>query len=560
MTNARTTAATRAATIAWLTGLVVCLVLWVWFRDPLLAADVPSWLGRGARRLGHGGFDARLPAWQVDAFWMRLTLTRLAMAITAAYVALMAALHWPALRARLVEFLTEPRHAIDLAVLRIVVFATIYLETPTGFIRLIASLPPELQFPPETGFPRLGPLRALAYWPLYPLDGEQVGFWCSVLKMACVTGMLGLFSRTSALLVSVLFFGAWGSIQWFGKVDHHHHLLWFALILAASRSGDALSLDAWWAGRRAGRPGVLGPSRPSSAYGMPLAFCMLLVGVLYFFPGFWKLTTSGLDWALSDNLKHTMYMKWRGLGDWTPAVRIDRFPALYMAGGLAVLLFEISFIALVLGRRTRMLAAFYGLGFHFATQQIMQISFWSLRNCYVMFFDWHRILGWIGRRLRGAGPALAPARPADASGTATHPLAVMVVGSLLVVGNLWTGALAKMDGWPVAGYPLFNGIVGESYETLQITLVRADGSERPVVAADDALGERWGNLLGRILDNPDQDQKRRQFRVLWRLIAARDPSLAAGTLVRFASVQTWLAPERWHDPPGRRRVIYEFSL
>jgi hypothetical protein len=50
------------------------------------------------------------------------------------------------------------------------------------------------------------------------------------------------------------------------------------------------------------------------------------------------------------------------------------------------------------------------------------------------------------------------------------------------------------------------------------------------------------------------------MRAVWDLIAADDPSLADGTAVRFESIQTWLAPERWHDPPGRRRLLYEFAL
>jgi hypothetical protein len=554
--------------MAWLSGFVACLILWARFRDPTLAANVPLWLGRLARYVGHGRFDERLLTWQVDAFWMRLTLTRLAIAITGAYGALLIGLHWGRVRARLVEFFTETRHPIDLAIFRIVVFAQIYLETPTPFIRLIASLPRELQFPPETGFPRLGPLRALAYWPIHPLGGDQVGFWCGVLKVACVTGMLGVFSRTSALLVSVLFFWVWGSIQWYGKVDHHHHLLWFALILGVARSGDALSVDALYAARRRARRGLTDPPPASNAYGMPLAFSMLLVGVIYFFPGFWKLATSGFDWALSDNLAHTMYMKWHMLEGWTPIVRVDRYPLLYMGGGLAVLLLEISFVFLVLGRRTRMIAAWYGIGFHAATELIMQISFWSLRNCYVVFFDWHRIFGWIGRRFADGVGHRAPAStaagppPAPAPDPRGRPVAVMIVGGLLVVGNVWAGALAKMDAWPLACYPLFNGIVGESYETMQINIVRTDGSERLVVAEDyrDVLGERWNHLLGRILDNPDEEGKHAQLRAVWRLIAARDPTLAEGELVRFASVQTWLEPERWHEPPGRRRVIYEFPV
>ena len=58
---------------------------------------------------------------------------------------------------------------------------------------------------------------------------------------------------------------------------------------------------------------------------------------------------------------------------------------------------------------------------------------------------------------RGSARGRAAARPAE------RPWAVMVIGTMLVAGNLWAGALAKMDGWPLACYPLFNGMVGESY-------------------------------------------------------------------------------------------------
>lgn len=66
--------------------------------------------------------------------------------------------------------------------------------------------------------------------------------------------------------------------------------------------------------------------------------------------------------------------------------------------------------------------------------------------------------------------------------------------------------------------------------------------------------------LGKIFANPDRDRRHEQLRVLWQLIAARDPTLAGGRLVRFEGMPTWLAPERWHEPPGRRRVIGELTF
>ena len=85
---------------------------------------------------------------------------------------------------------------------------------------------------------------------------------------------------------------------------------------------------------------------------------------------------------------------------------------------------------------------------------------------------------------------------------------------------------------------------------MQIELVNADGSRRRIVADDyrASIGERWSNLMGSILANSDEHRKREQLRAVWRLIAAGDPTLAEGTLVRFESVETWFAPRALERP------------
>ncbi|MFE1744162.1 hypothetical protein [Coleofasciculus sp. H7-2] len=103
--------------------------------------------------------------------------------------------------------------------------------------------------------------------------------------------MIGLFSRTSALLTAFIGFYALGIPQFFGKVDRDHHLLWFSAILAASRCGDYFSGDAiFTAWKRADR-GVVEPPSSSSIYALPLRFVWLLLGIIYFFLGFWKFWT-----------------------------------------------------------------------------------------------------------------------------------------------------------------------------------------------------------------------------------------------------------------------------
>ena len=58
--------------------------------------------------------------------------------------------------------------------------------------------------------------------------------WCF---LSSFTGMVGLFTRTSALFTTVLSFYVLGIPQFYGKVNHYHHLLWFAGILRQADAG-----------------------------------------------------------------------------------------------------------------------------------------------------------------------------------------------------------------------------------------------------------------------------------------------------------------------------------
>ena len=211
--------------------------------------------------------------------------------------------------------------------------------------------------------------------------------------------MIGLFSRTSALLTALLSIYVLGIPQFYGKVNHYHHLVWFAAILATSRCGDVLSVDAVISAWRRGEWRIPGAIPSAIGYALPLRFIWILLGIGYFFSGVWKLWDTGFDWFLSDNMKLVMYQKWTELGGWTPLFRIDHYPSLYKLSALAAVVFEISFVFLIFLRRLRLLAPIGGFAFHNSTSLFMQISFPSLWRCYVSFFRWDSIFAAIGRTL-----------------------------------------------------------------------------------------------------------------------------------------------------------------
>ena len=129
--------------------------------------------------------------------------------------------------------------------------------------------------------------------------------------VACALALVGAGTRVSAPCAVLLGVFVLGVPQFFGKLNHDHHVLWFAAILAASRCGDALSFDGWRSGVR---------PAPDVAYGLPLRLCWVLVGVVYFFPGLWKAWVAGADWIAGDALRLHMHDKWLELRDFVRLV------------------------------------------------------------------------------------------------------------------------------------------------------------------------------------------------------------------------------------------------
>jgi predicted DCC family thiol-disulfide oxidoreductase YuxK len=292
------------------------------------------------------------------------------------------------------RFFSEPGSALDLAVFRVVLFGALLWFFPPGSLLYFSTLPRALLSPP------LGTAWLVAWLPINPTVAA-VSY--GVFVAGAAAALIGWHTRGAAALATVSGLYVLGVPQLYGKINHYHHVLWFAAILAASPCGDALSVDAirrrW---RRHALP--VQPTAPVSlAYAVPLRFVWLLMGMIYFWAGTWKLWTEGWTWAFSDNLKFAMYAKWLELGGWTPVIRIDRHDTLCHLLAAYTIVFEIAFVFLIVFPWGRALAALLGLGFHRGTSLFMQIGFATLEVCYVAFVSW----AWLLRRV---GQWLYPAR------------------------------------------------------------------------------------------------------------------------------------------------------
>ena len=368
---------------------------------------------------------------------------------------ILAWLTWRAEKSRklISNFYREPGFAWHLGLIRVVTFTAVFLGLDLASTMAFVNKGMEAQHLPQP-------------WGLFmnqvPTSPEVMTtlFW--TLKGLAILGILGLGSRVVAAatcLISLYFFGIRNS---YGVVEHSHLIVWFTLILALSRSGDALSLDALLAKRR----GIPTPSAPSVAYGAPIRWFWTLTGIIYFFPGLWKLCIGGLAWLSPINLQSYSYNMVQEPNN--PILfPIYPYPVLAVIGAVFTIALEIGYIFAVLDKRTRNLAFLSAAGFHVGIFLTLGIDFLILAALNLAFLDWPALLA---RFQKVSLPQPMP--------TAWSPRRLNQVVGALAVGCLGFGLLHRVEAWPVACYPTFaKPMDGKMY---RIEAEMPDGSVIPL--------------------------------------------------------------------------------
>jgi hypothetical protein len=240
-----------------------------------------------------------------------------------------------------------------------------------------------------------------------------------------------------------------------------------------------------------------------------------------------------------------------------PTLRVDQTPALLTLGALAVVAFELSFIALIWSRRTRWLAGCAGLAFHAATELFMFIPFSSLWACYVVLFDVSGLLDrWRRQTVRSAPAPLVRA----------HWQAAGLLGALLIAAAATQGARGAMQAWPFACYPTFQWRVPDRIADLRIEAVFPDGTLRPIPDGPATGGQRsqaaWASAwqvagLYGVAASPAE------LRAYWeelRRTPAADAAASGAKTLRFYLAYYAVVPERWTEPPLQRHLLGEIAL
>jgi hypothetical protein len=334
-----------------------------------------------------------------------------------------------------------------LAFLRVLTCVLLLLNAPT--LQFVTTLPTTLPFPPP-GFGWVVNLTTT--------NPVVVGSLWWAFVVACVCGALGLWSRTSLCVVGLLSVYLIGLKYCFIKIDHDLiHLPYAALLLGGSRCGDVLSLD--WFRRRGGDWAWFrhDARAESNHYALPLRYLWLLIGLGYFFAGFWKVAFCGLDWALSDNLRNTLWEQWAYRSDFQPLFRLDHYPILCRLAAVGTLVYELGFLVALPFRRLRPWLCVLGILFHAGIALIMGLNFWSLLAYYPTLIDWGRLLGPPGE------PGAAPA--------SSRPL--HRVGAGLAVGVTFAG-LVHLNSWPFSVMPTFAEMAPTEVPVIRITARSGD--------------------------------------------------------------------------------------
>lgn len=495
-------------------------------------------------------------------FWVRLGFVVLCLTALALIVK-----RYREVVAGLQRFMFEPTSAVNLGLLRIVIFYKLLDASFVNSASWFASLSPAFVSLPQ-GWEWLRDLYPVALRFVRPEE--------RVFGIALVFATIGLFTRVSTIVASLLAVWLLGIPNFYFKIGHDGHFPTLcALVIACSPAGDALSVDSLI--RRYRNPQRI---EPNVAYTVPVRFAWLLLGTTYLFPGLWKLWESGDLWINGSKLRLEMFSKWAQLPDYIPTFRSDHSPFALVFFGTMTLVFEVGFFFALFNRKTRLVAGLVASSFHLGVGLMMDIWF-SVYLPLIVFIDFpqlfelapfswsvrpaRRLYAWFAERVTRLVPRLG--REGTDVLVPPAPAASFVVGSVLLIAMVVCG-LAPINSWPVSIYPRFSDRGGHPPHTgfgLAFVATPPNGEAKELKIEFRPFGD--SAAVFRIARGAMEAKRRRRdadldrhVALIARVVRENSPPMPAGTRLSIYGVEFKVDPEERVNSKPRRSLIAETDL
>ncbi|MDB5299397.1 MAG: putative rane protein [Phycisphaerales bacterium] len=234
----------------------------------------------------------------------------------------------------------------------------------------------------------------------------------AIWKISLLTACLGLFTRTSTAVAFFLGTYLLALQSSYLRAESAPMMLVPAMaVMALSRCGNGLSVDAWLRARRGG------PAVPRSGeYRWPVRAMWVMLSIVFFAAGYAKLLHSGIRWATGDGfaimLMQRFYDAKPPAVSWGMWVAAHPLIAKFSAGG--ALFTETCFPLVLFSRHARRLFPIMAFGMQCGIGLLMNVWFVHFFPIYVFFVPWDELLRQV-RRLKNTqsdcvpSPATIPA-------------------------------------------------------------------------------------------------------------------------------------------------------
>ena len=344
--------------------------------------------------------------------------------------------------------------------------------------------------------------RPVGLWMLLghaiPPDGLVRVLWIAAFG-ATFLMLIGLWSRASAAvsLVAALALAS-ASFASSAAWSHQYNVVFLAqLAFLGARGGDALSLDALIR-RRRGLP----PLDVPRGYQWSVRLVLFAVALMFAGAAFHKLLHGHftLRWALSDNLRHQLLVRYDLAGLPRPAVAgwlIDDVWRYRTAAVLNLMSQSAPILACVFARRPLVRALAGGFFVVEVLALGLVVDLWNPHwlPLVAVFIDWERLAGAVLRR----APVVPPAPPGWQPPRGAR---IFVIGFVVydVVTALVPTLDQRLNTYPFSAFPMFASVRARApYDEHRSYAVPGDHfeaiSDRPL----DDHAQRWVDHMNRRL-------------------------------------------------------------